>query len=70
MRAGTSGILDLEVELGDRVVVHQVLGTVFDSFGRRVGAMRAASDGVVIGRTLYPLVNRGDAVVHVADLSA
>jgi len=68
VRAGTSGIVDLDVELGDRVENHQPLGAVYDSFGRRIGLVRAALDGVVIGKTLYPLINRGDALVHIADV--
>jgi hypothetical protein len=30
--------------------------------------MRSPFAGVVIGHTLHPLVNRGDALVHLADL--
>ena len=70
IRAGTSGILELEVDLGDQVDVHDVLGNVYDSFGRKLAVVRAALAGVVIGMTRNPLINRGDALVHIAPISA
>ncbi len=68
VRAHGTGILQLEVELGTRVLEKQRLGGLFDSFGRRLGLVRADRDGIVVGRTEAPLVNRGDAVVHIAEL--
>jgi len=67
VRAGRSGILHLAVDLGDRVERRQVLGTIDDAFGNAVAAVRASRAGTVIGITRSPLVNRGDAVAHVAD---
>ena len=43
------------------------LGTLFDSFGKTLRAVYANCDGIVIGRTEAPLVNSGDAVVHIAN---
>ena len=40
--------------------------TLFDSFGKTLRAVYANRDGIVIGRTEAPLVNSGDAVVHIA----
>ena len=40
---------------------------VFDSFGKTLRAVYASRDGIVIGRTEAPLVNSGDAVVHIAN---
>ncbi|HJM73318.1 MAG: succinylglutamate desuccinylase/aspartoacylase family protein [Acidimicrobiales bacterium] len=69
VRAGRSGILHLSVDLGDRVEHRQVLGTIDDAFGNAVAAVRASRGGMVIGVTRSPLVNRGDAVAHLAEIT-
>ena len=63
-RAGRSGILHLDVAAGDRVARRDVLGTIDDAFGNSLAAVRATKDGLVIGHTRSPVVNRGDALVH------
>ncbi len=68
VRAGKSGIVRLEVEVGDHVEEKQQLGTIIDAFGKRLSTIRSTRSGVVIGRSLYPLSNKGDALVHVASL--
>ena len=67
VRARGTGILHLEAKLGQAVVAGERLGGLFDSFGKRVRLVHADRTGIVIGRTQAPLVNRGDAVVHIAD---
>jgi len=67
VRAGRSGILHLAVDLGDRLERRQVLGTIDDAFGNAVAAVRANRAGTVVGITRSPLVNRGDAVAHLAE---
>jgi predicted deacylase len=42
------------------------LVTVYDSVGKRLAVNKASVDGVVIGHIQQPLVNQGDAVVHLA----
>ncbi len=68
VRARRSGIASLEVELGDRVEAGQVLATIRDSLGVRLSQTKAARSGIVIGHTQHPLVNQGDAIVHLAQL--
>ena len=68
VRARGTGMLHLEVGLGERVEKGQRLGGLFDSFGKRVRLVHAERSGIVIGRTEAPLVNGGDAVVHVAEV--
>lgn len=68
VRARGTGMLHLEVELGEHVSEGQRLGGLFDSFGKRVRLVHAERSGVVIGRTEAPVVNSGDAVVHVAEV--
>ena len=67
VRARRSGILELETSLGQRVQVGDRLGGLHDSFGKRLSLVRADRAGVVIGHTTAPLVNNGDALVHVAE---
>ncbi|MFC8502404.1 succinylglutamate desuccinylase/aspartoacylase family protein [Pedococcus sp. NPDC057267] len=66
VRARATGILHLEVGLGRRVGQGERLGALSDSFGRTLRLVRADRDGIVIGHSRSPLVNRGDALVHIA----
>lgn len=65
-RASNGGILLLDVELGDRVTDDQRLARIVETYSRKERAIRAPADGVVIGLTTNPVVNRGDAIVHLA----
>ncbi len=68
VRARGTGMLHLEVDLGQSVEKGERLGGLFDSFGKRVRLVHADRPGIVVGRTEAPLVNSGDAVVHVAEV--
>mgnify|MGYP001827938602 CR=1 FL=1 len=68
VRASTSGILHLEVDLGSEIAERDLVATIYDPFGKRLGRLRSPTSGVVIGHTQHPLVNRGDAVAHIAVL--
>ena len=48
------------------VAVGDTVGVIRDPYGDVASRMRARKPGFVIGHTLNPLVNRGDAVVHIA----
>lgn len=66
VRARSTGILHLEVHLGDWVEEGRRLGGLSDTFGRRVRLVYADRSGIVIGLTRAPIVNAGDALVHIA----
>lgn len=66
VRARGTGILHLEVGLGEFVEEGRRLGGLSDTFGRRVRLVHADRDGIVIGLTTAPIVNAGDALVHIA----
>lgn len=68
-RAGKSGIVHLEPELGDEVKKGERVATILDPYGKRLGRISAPVDGMIIGHTQHPLVNRGDAVLHVATVT-
>ncbi len=67
-RASRSGIFRLAVTLGERVEKKQPLGIISDAFGDTSIKVRATVKGMVIGHTQNPLVNQGDAIVHLAIL--
>lgn len=69
VRARGTGMLHLDVELGEEVEAGQRLGGLFDSFGKRVRLVHADRAGIVIGRTESPVVNSGDAVVHLGEVA-
>ena len=66
IRADHGGILDLHVAPGDHVAEQQPLWTVTGPFGRERSQNLSPYEGYVIGMTTLPLVNPGDAVVHIA----
>jgi predicted deacylase len=68
VRARGTGILNLEIGLGARVEAGDRLGGLSDTFGRRVRLVRADRSGIVVGLTRAPIVNAGDALVHIASI--
>jgi hypothetical protein len=66
VRARSSGVLRLGVKIGHRVSSEQVVGVIGDVFGDEQLQLHSPADGVVIGATQNPMVNQGDAVVHIA----
>jgi len=69
VRAHRSGIVDLGVKLGEHVKKGQLIGVVRDAFGETVGDVHATHTGLVIGISRNPLVHRGEALAHIADIS-
>ena len=70
VRARRSGIASMHVGLGDAVARGDTLATIHDSVGVRVSSMKANRTGLVIGHSRQPLVNQGDAIVHIADVGS
>ncbi|HKJ68632.1 MAG TPA: succinylglutamate desuccinylase/aspartoacylase family protein [bacterium] len=66
VRAKKSGLLHIQVRAGDRVQRHQTIARVTDPMGASVVDLKSPFHGVVIGHTNLPLVNAGDAVLHLA----
>ena len=69
-RASQSGIVHLDARLGELVRAKERLATIYDPFGKALGRVNARHGGIVIGHTQAPLVNRGDAISHVARILA
>ena len=66
IRATCGGIFHLEVNLGEKVIRKQELGFITNAFGEKRVSVRATVDGIVISYTQNPLVNQGDAIIHLA----
>jgi hypothetical protein len=66
VRARRGGLANISVDLGDEVVKGEVVATISDAFSTRPTAATASASGFVVARTLRPLVNSGDALVHIA----
>ncbi len=69
IRTPASGILRVYVHLGAWVDEGAIVATVGDFFGDTEETLTAPVAGVVIGRLNLPLVNEGDAVIHLARFS-
>jgi predicted deacylase len=52
--------------LGNRVKKDELLGVISNPFGGEKIEIRAKSTGIIIGMTMMPLVNNGDALFHIA----
>ena len=65
-RAPQSGIFSAQKKIGARIYEGDVLAIISDPFGNESFNVVADEDGILIGATLLPLVNQGDAMFHVA----
>jgi len=66
VRARQSGVLYLQVKLGEKVLKGARMAVIADPLGEGAVEIKAPLDGVVIGCTTNPLVHRGDAIIHLA----
>jgi uncharacterized protein len=66
IRASYGGIFHLLVNLGDKVARKQELGYITNAFGEKRIPIRATVGGIVISHIQNPLVNQGDAIIHIA----
>ncbi len=66
IRAPQSGSLRQIKYIGNRVTKGQLLGVISDPFGVNKAEIRASCTGIIIGAVTMPLLNRGDAVFHIA----
>lgn len=65
-RAPHSGTLINSRTLGDVVKAGETLGIVSDPFGEHQFPVVASHAGIIVGQTMLPLVNDGDACFHIA----
>jgi predicted deacylase len=65
LRAKTGGIFDFHVLTGDYVKQNQVLAHITDPYGSLKVAVKSNKNGYVIGINNMPVVNAGDALLHI-----
>ncbi|GAA6145998.1 succinylglutamate desuccinylase/aspartoacylase family protein [Thalassolituus maritimus] len=66
LRAPVSGIVRDLKRLGDWVEAGEALAEIGDPYGEVTATLYATRSGVIIGQQNIPLVQEGDAMVHVA----
>ena len=66
LRAPEGGLLRAAPLAGDRVAKGEAIGEISDPFGESTFHVISPEDGIIIGRTNLPIVNRGDALFHIA----
>lgn len=69
VRAPHSGSFQILKKIGDRVADQELIATISDPFGRLPYHVYAKEEGIIIGLSKIPLVNRGDAMIHIATFS-
>jgi uncharacterized protein len=66
VRAPEGGILHSVRRAGDKVGLKEPIAIITDPLGTVTVPVFAEDDGIIIGRTNLPIVNRGDALFHIA----
>lgn len=66
VRAAHGGIHISKCKLGKIVKAGDVLGEISNPFGERSTLVKAVENGIVIGKLMLPLANKGDALFHIA----
>lgn len=69
LRAPIGGVMRMRKALGDQVEKGELVAEISDPLGEVTEPILAKQHGIVIGRANLPVVNRGDAVFHVASVS-
>ncbi len=65
IRARTAGLFHPEIKAGELVHKNQHIGTITDPFGEFTEAVKSQVTGYVVGLNNNPVVNAGDALLHV-----
>jgi len=65
VRAKSSGLFHTTKKSGTRVKKGDLLGTICDPFGEEENVLRATADGFIVGVNNQPVVNQGDALIHI-----
>lgn len=65
VRAKASGIFNSNIKLGEEVKRGQVLAKISDPYGQVKIPVKANANGFVIGINNMPVINVGDALIHI-----
>jgi len=68
LRAPMGGVLRMYRSVGQHVEAGELIGVLSDPLGEADVEIPSPVAGLIIGRTMLPIVNEGDAVCHVAEI--
>lgn len=68
LRAGRGGVCRINAISGATVEAGETLAVVSDMFGDDEEAVISPCDGIIIGHATLPVVNQGDAILHIAEV--
>jgi uncharacterized protein len=66
LRASKGGLFRAQVEPGQEIKRDEFVGFIADAFGEGLVVIRSPKAGTVIGLTKNPVVEQGDALMHIA----
>jgi predicted deacylase len=64
IRAKVAGVFNSKIENGARVKKGEILGNIMDTYGETNVAVKAPTDGYIISKNNFPIINMGDALFH------
>ena len=65
VRAGASGLFRTSKKYGSEVKKNEVIGIISDPYGEMELQLKAPETGYIIGINNQPVINEGDAVIHI-----
>ncbi|MCH8567642.1 MAG: succinylglutamate desuccinylase/aspartoacylase family protein [Balneolales bacterium] len=65
LRAKYAGIFHSNVKEGEKIKKNQLLGSITDPYGETTYKLKAATSGYVLGLNHMPVLNAGDAIMHI-----
>ena len=68
LRAPMGGVLRMHRGIGAHVEQDELIGVLSDPLGETDIEILSPVAGLIIGRTMLPIVNEGDAICHVAEI--
>lgn len=64
IRAKSAGLFQPTIQCGQLIHKNQLVGSITDPFGEFKETIKATADGYVVGLNNNPVVNAGDALIH------
>jgi uncharacterized protein len=65
LRANSSGLFHMNASNGAHVRKGDLLGVILNPFGETEEKIVASTDGYIVGINNHPVVNQGDALIHI-----
>jgi len=61
-----SGLLELRVRVGDRIVPNQTLAVIHNYFGNNIGTVKSSEDALVLSTTSSGIILHDDKIFELA----